>query len=246
LPFSFVDDIPWALWEDLIEFGGFPEIFYARDTRDMRRWHRDRTQRLIQEDIRDLSTVRDLARIDLLVTLLPDRIGSIFSLNSMIEDIQVTHKTLTHWMEILEQIYFCYRIYPYQSTQIRSLKKEPKIYLWDYTGMDDIGIRNENIVANHLLKYVHFLVDVYWLDAELYFLRDREQREVDFCIEIDGVIQCIIEVKSKKQSVSPHLRYFYEKLGKPPAYQLVFDRWVDEDHDGIRVMSADRFLSGLV
>ena len=245
LGMQYVDSVDQTIWEDLVQFGGFPEVYYSQDIRDLKRWHNDREKRLIQEDIRDVSTIRDLSTLEILASILPTKVGSLFSINSITEDLRVSHKTLSHWVDMLEQMYFCYRIYPYQSSHIKLLRKEPKIYLWDYTGIDDIGSKYENIVANHLLKYTHFLTDVYGINAELYFLRDREQREVDFCIVTDGKIECIIEVKASKWSISPHLRYFRDKL-QAPAYQIVFESGIDEDHDGIRMMSADRFLSGLV
>jgi uncharacterized protein len=244
--FMFAENIPETLWQDLVVFGGFPEIFLARNVRDLKRWHHDREKRLIQEDIRDLSNIRDLSTLEILATLLPERVGSLFSINALTTDLKVTHKTLSHWMDTLEQMYFCYRIYPYQHSQLKSLRKEPKIYLWDYTGVEALGAKYENIVANHLLKYTHYLTDVYGIQAELYFLRDKEQREVDFCVVADGEIEFIVEVKAKKAVFSPHLRYFKDKLNAKYAYQLVFEAGVDEEQDGMRMMSAAKFLSALV
>lgn len=242
----FAPEIPEVIWQDLITFGGFPEIYLSKDIRDLKRWHHDREKRLIQEDVRDLSNIRDLSTLEILATLLPERVGSLFSLNALTNDLKVTHKTISHWVDTLEQMYFCYRIYPYQHSRIKSLRKEPKIYLWDYTGIDDLGARYENIVANHLLKYTHYLTDVYGLPAELHFLRDKEQREVDFCIVVDGEVEFIIEVKAKRSALSPQLKYFKDKLGVDRAYQLVFEDGVDEDHNGLRMMSAAKFLSALV
>jgi uncharacterized protein len=243
---QFADEVPSALWQSLITFGGFPEVYGSKSLRDLKRWHHDRAKRIVQEDIRDLSNIRDLSTLEVLTLLLPARVGSLFSINALTEDLKTTHKTLSHWMDTLEQMYFCYRLYPYQSSLIKSLRKEPKVYLWDYTGITDTGARYENIVANHLHKYVDFLTDVHGIPAQLHYLRDKEQRETDFCVVVDGVVEMIIEVKSKKTAISPHLRYFAGKLGVKAAYQLVFEDGVDEDHKGIRMMSAARFLSGLV
>jgi predicted AAA+ superfamily ATPase len=242
----FATDIPAALWQDLVTFGGFPEVYEAKNLRDLKRWHHDREKRLVHEDIRDVSNIRDLGTLEILTALLPQRVGSLFSMNTLTQDLKVTHKTISHWMDTLEQMYFCYRIYPYQHSMLKSLRKEPKVYLWDYTGIKDTGAKYENIVANHLLKYINYLTDVYGIPAELYFLRDREQREVDFCVVADGEVEFILEVKSTKSPISPHLRYFKEKMAVKQAYQLVFEPGVDEDHNGIRQMSADVFLSGLV
>jgi uncharacterized protein len=242
----FDEEVQLNLWHDLITFGGFPEIYLSKNLRDLKRWRHDREKRLIQEDIRDVSNIRDISTLEILTTLLPDRVGSLFSMNSMTNDLNVTHKTVAHWMDTLEQMYFCYRIYPFQHTQLKSLRKEPKIYLWDYTGIDSLGAKYENIVANHLIKYVHYLTDVYGLTADLYFLRDKDQREVDFCVVVEGEIEFIVEVKAKKSAISTHSKYFKEKLQTNRVFQLVLEDGVDEDHKGIRQTSAAKFLSALV
>jgi predicted AAA+ superfamily ATPase len=50
----------------------------------------------------------------------------------------VTNKTISNWVDILEKVYYLYRIYPYNNSELKSLKKEPKLYLWDYTEVKDI------------------------------------------------------------------------------------------------------------
>jgi uncharacterized protein len=129
---------------------------------------------------------------------------------------------------------------------LKSLRKEPKVYLWDYNGIDDLGAKYENIVANHLLKCTHYLTDVYGFTADLYFLRDKDQREVDFSVVVEGEIEFIVEAKAKKSAISTHLRCFREKLQTKRTFQLVFEDDIDEDHNGIRQMSAAKFLSVLV
>ncbi len=76
----FAQEIPAHLWQNLITFGGFPEVYFSEDVRDLRRWHHDREKHLIQEDIRDVSNIRDLSTLEILATLLPERVGSLFSL----------------------------------------------------------------------------------------------------------------------------------------------------------------------
>jgi uncharacterized protein len=242
----FAEEAQLNLWQDLITFGGFPEIYLSKNLRDLKRWRHDREKRLIQEDIRDVSNIRDISTLEILTTLLPERVGSLFSMNSMTNDLNITHKTIAHWMGTLEQMYFCYRIYPFQHTQLKSLRREPKVYLWDYTGIDDLGAKYENIVANHLIKYVLYLTDVFGPTTDLYFLRDKDQREVDFCVVVEGEIEFNVEVKAKKSAISTHSEYFKEKLGTNMAFQLVFEDSIDEDHKSIRQMSAAKFLSALV
>src|SRR3989338_2209286 len=143
--------------ESLLKFGGFPEPFLNQNEIDLRRWHSERLDRLIREDIRDLENIRDLSSLELLSELLVSKASQLLSLNSLREDIEVSHRAISHWVNILEQFYTIFRIYPYTGKTIRSLKKESKVYLWDYSMIEDSGSKFENLVASHLLKFCHFL-----------------------------------------------------------------------------------------
>src|SRR5262249_40096133 len=139
-----------------------------------------------------------------------------------------------------------FRIYPFSSKRIRSLKKEPKLYLWDWSEVEDEGNRFENCVASHLLKMVHFLQDYEGYNAELHFLRDRDKREVDFLVAIDGKPWFACEAKLQDGDVSSHLSYFKERLKIPFVYQVVKDYDRDVMKNGIRILPATKFLAALV
>jgi len=230
----------------LKEFGGFPEPLFGKGAEILRRWHNQRMDRLIKEDIRDVEVVRDLSALQILVDILPQKVGSLLSLNSLREDLGVAHATITLWMDILEKFYYHFRIYPYSAKTIKSLRKEAKMYLWDWSQVQDSGARLENIVASHLLKFSHYLFDAHGYRAELFYLRDIEQREVDFLITVDKKPWFAVEVKSSDQKLSKNLLYYKQKLNIPFSYQLVETRDVDFIQDNIRIMSVDKFLSGLV
>src|SRR4030066_16236 len=186
--------------EIALKFGGFPEPLLKQNEKELRRWHNQRVERLGREDIRDLENIRELSLLHVLVDILPDRVGSLLSLNSLREDLSVAHKTVAHWMDILERFYYHFRIYPFHHKKIRSLKKEPKLYLWDWSEVpDERGARLENIVASHLLKMCHFLNDVEGYKTDLHFLRDAEAREVDFLVTESGKPWFAVEVKSNSR-----------------------------------------------
>lgn len=232
--------------ERLLDFGGFPEVFVKQDERQLRRWHNERIDRLIKEDIRDVENIRDISAMDVLAGILPEKAGSLFSLNSLREDFNVTHKTIASWVDIFEKFYYHFRIYPFQSTLIKSLRKEPKLYLWDWSEIKDEGARFENLVASHLLKFCHFLFDVEGYKARLWFLRDKEQREADFLVSVDGKPWFAVEAKISPKDTSPSLAYFSKKIKIPFSYQVVRQEGVDFIKDRIRFISASKFFTSLV
>ena len=247
IEFNFQDNFYFQELEDLITFWWFPEVFTKKNLRTLNRWKTDRLKRIIYEDIRDLNNVKDLWILEVLASILPTKIWSPFSINSLVEDLQVTNKTISNWIDIFERVYISYRIYPYNKSGLKSLKKEPKLYLWDYTHIDDIWARNENLIANHLLKWVHFLQDVYGYDVKLQYLRDKEKREIDFVITEKWVVKYLIEVKTNDTNLSKHLLYYQKKFPQAECFQIVFgNKEIDIEKSWIRVISASKFLTWLV
>ncbi|MCD6539973.1 MAG: ATP-binding protein [Candidatus Omnitrophica bacterium] len=248
-PLSFpkkIDDKIQKVFNRLLKFGGFPEVYLKNDEVFLRRWHNERIERIIREDIREIETIRDISMLEVLVELLPERVGSILSLNSLREELEVSFKSVKLWMDILERFYYHFRLYPYQTKKIKALKKEPKLYFWDWSEIQKESARFENMIASHLLKFVHFLYDVYGWRAELFYLRDVEKREVDFLIVIDKKVWFAVEVKLSSSDLSKNLKYFAQKLKIPFLYQVVKEEGIDFLRQNTRIISAGKFLMGLV
>jgi predicted AAA+ superfamily ATPase len=206
--------------EALLRFGGFPEPFLLQSERELRIWQRDRVSRVVRDDLRDLEKIREVSLIEQLVDLLPQRVGSPLSVNSLREDLQVDHKTVERWLTILENIYLCFRILPFGAPKIRAVKKERKLYLWDWSMTPAGGARLENMVACQLLKYCHFVEDTEGHAMELRFLRDTDKREVDFVVLRDRQPIFAVECKTGERSVSPAISYFAERTRIPRFYQV--------------------------
>jgi predicted AAA+ superfamily ATPase len=181
-----------------------------------------------------------------LVEILPTKVGSLFSLNSLREDLNVAFKTISLWVNILEKFYYHFRIYPFQSNKIKSLRKEPKVFLWDWSELKDEGLKFENLLASHLLKFCHYLYDVEGYKAQLYYLRDIEKREVDFLVSIDSKPWFCVEAKTSSRDISNSLRYFGMKLKIPFMFQVVREEGIDYIKDNIHILSASKFLTALV
>ena len=222
-PFSLGELDPDASASDLdalMRFGGFPEPLLAGETRVWRRWQRERLSRVVYEDLRDLENVREVALVELLVDALPARVGSPLSIRSLSEDLQVAHETVARWLAILENLYVCFRIPPFGAPRIRAVKKENKLYLWDWSQTPGTGERFENLVACHLLKYCHHLEDTEGHRMELRFVRDTDRREVDFVVIRDGGPLFAVECKSGEKSPNPAIRYFRERTPITDFFQV--------------------------
>ncbi len=204
----------------LLRFGGFPEPLLQQDERELRLWQRDRVARVVRDDLRDLEQVREISLVEQLVDLLPARVGSPLSIKSLREELEVDHKTVERWLTILENLYLCFRIPPFGSPRVRAVKKERKLYLWDWSMTPEGGARFENLVASQLLKYCHFVEDSEGHAMELRFLRDTDKREIDFVVLRDRKPVFAVECKSGERALSPAIRYFAERTPIPRFFQV--------------------------
>lgn len=209
------------LLQSFLKFGPFPEPLLGQNEKMARMWRRNREQLVIREDLRDLSRIPDLSKIEMLTALIPDRIGSQFSLASVREDMECRFDTLNRWLGWLKELYYLFEIKPYSKNIPRALKRDGKIYLWDYSSVADRGARFENLVACHLLKACHFWTDTGEGDFELWYIRNKEKQEIDFLITRDMAPWLPIEVKLSDCQPSVNWRKFIRFLPCKRGLQLV-------------------------
>jgi predicted AAA+ superfamily ATPase len=232
--------------ELLFKFGGFPEPLTKQSERTLRRWHNEKLERLFREDIRDTENIRDISSMKLLGDILPSKVASHLSINAIREDLDVSHRAVTSWLNILESFYYNFRIFPYNSRKIRSIKKEPKLYLVDWSEVENIGAKFENLIASHLLKFTNYLNEYEGYKSNLNYVKNYDKKEIDFLVTIDNKPWFAVEVKLSDTELNPNIDYFKEKLKIPYTYQVIKKENIDTNKNGTRIISASKFLSGLI
>ena len=225
----------------LFQFGGFPEPLIERNKKSLKRWHLTRVSHLVRSDLRELAHVVDIDKVELLAEALPAKIGSPLSYNSLAEDLEISPKTAKRWVSILDTLYYCFRIPPYGYKNIRSVKKEQKLYLWDWSQINSEGAKFENMMACILLKFCHYHEDANGDKMELKYLRDTDKREVDFVVIKNKRPLFGVECKINNDSFAKNIRYFKERTDIPLFYQVTLDG-IDQhiDHN-ITMTSFSRF-----
>ena len=225
-PFSFneIDSFGGAsLASHLMQVGGFPEP-YTKSTRTFwARWSRARIEQILSEDLRDLEQVKEVSLLELLVENLPERITSPLSLSAIAKLLEVSPDSVSRWIQIFERLYLCFRVAPYGDQRIKAVKKEQKLYFWDWAYAPDGGARFENMVACHLLKYCHFTEDTEGCKMELRYIRDINGREVDFVVLRDKKPIFAVECKLSERALSPAIEYFRTRTMVPQFFQVHLD-----------------------
>lgn len=229
----------------LFQFGGFPEPLLSQDETELRRWHLQRISKLVRIDLRDLENVSDLDKVELLAEALIGRVGNPLSYKSLAEDLEVSDKTVKRWVLILDSLYYCYLISPFGSHKIKAIKKSQKLYLWDWSQIEDPGFRFENMVASHLLKLCDYWQDVLGYRSELRYIRDERGKEVDFVVLRDRKPLFAVECKLSDSDIAPSLLEFKSKLDIPKWYQVHMGTKSRVINSNFSILSFEKFCEEL-
>lgn len=208
-------------WRVLVEFGGFPEMFRSRSAAFAVRWRRLRREQLVRIDIANGTDIRDLDQLDALAEILAQQSGRQIVYSSLAADVQTNEVTVRQWLTVLSSFFYGFMVRPWFRNIANSIRKTPKWYMRDWSGIKDSGARNETIVACHLLKAVETWTDMGFGDYGLFYLRDKNKREVDFLVTRDSEPWMLVEVKTSDVSVSTALKGMQRQLGAPLALQVV-------------------------
>lgn len=232
--------------ERLFKRGGFPEPYFSESDKILRLWRRGRTEKIIREDLRDLSRIMELSQVEVLASLLPEKVGSPLSVQSLREDLEVSHDTVRRWLNYLEELYYHFEIRPWTKSVTRSLKKDPKIYLYDWSEVPEKGPRFENLLASHFLKACHYWTDTGEGYFDLHYLRNKEKQEIDFIISKDNKPWIAFESKFSDTHIDFKTAKKYQEALNCPVVQVLFEPDHFKKYDSsLLLLSAQRCLMGL-
>ena len=182
--------------------------------------------------------------------ILANRSGDQLVMASLACEVMTSEPTVKKWIALLKALYYGFTVKPYYKNVENSIRKTPKWYLRDWSGIEDAGKRMETFVACHLLKAVEGWSDLGFGEFDLYYIRDKKKREVDFLVTRDKKPWFVAEVKNANEKLSPALSLFQRQTGAEHAFQIVAERPFEEVDCFVSreptVVSARTFLSQLL
>jgi len=95
------------------------------------------------------------------------------------------------------------------------------------------------------LKYAQYRKDAVGESWEIFYLRDRESREVDFVVTFNRRVHWLIEVKASDDNPGTSLRYYTEKLRPHESLQLLLNLDRAQEKSGIKILPLGKWLEEL-
>ncbi len=234
-----------GLWR----FGPFPEPFLKQNDRFCRKWHEDYRSLLVRQDLRDISRLVELDKIETLLLILPPRIMAPLSMANLAGELEVAHTTVKSWLEHLKRLYLIFAVPPWSRGIPRGIRKEKKWYFVDWYYAPEGPARLENMMAVYLYRTCLALTDMGYGSYRLHFIRTLDKKEIDFIVTRDNQPLIAVEVKSSNTKLSRPLISRHKWFPDAPTIgiQVVNQRDVLQKYpDHTWVMSCEKLLSLLV
>ncbi|MFN7903892.1 MAG: ATP-binding protein [Pseudobdellovibrionaceae bacterium] len=246
LPFSLKElgtSTPKKTFYEMLKLGSFPEPFLSQSDRKAALWRKSHLDAILRQDVIDQETIKNVSSIETLVELLSHRVGRGISYKNLSDELSVSPQTVKRWIQLLENYYIIFTVYPYTKNVAEAVKKEPRIFFYDVGRVkSDEGFKIENLAALHLLKRNWFLEDTEGAKTRLCYLRDKKKHDVDFAVEFNGKLTHLIEIKKSDDSYNSSLNYFSERLKPERSLHLVLELNKKKDFKNYQVRDLSQFL----
>jgi predicted AAA+ superfamily ATPase len=162
-------------------------------------------QTYLQRDVRDLTQVGNLDSFMRFVRACAARTAQLLNLSELARDVDVSVPTAKSWLSVLAASFQVVLLQPYHTNVTKRLVKRPKLYFLDtglccyLTGWTSPQALMSGAAAGPIFEtaVVTEVLKSWWHRGRTppgYFYRDRDGREVDLLLDVDGLLHPI-EVK---------------------------------------------------
>ena len=230
----------------LLSYSGFPEPYLEADQTFYNLWEKTHIDTIIRQDLIDLESPKHITKIETLIELLKEHVGSPVSSAHLAEKLEnCSPKTVQNWLGWLERLYIIFKVVPYNKNIAKSLKKMPKYYFYNWVLVKhNKGALFENFTACSLLKENQFREDIKGEKRGLHYIRNKNKQEVNFLLTKDQKAVALIESKWSSNSLHSHLRSFSGYFNDIPKIQLVKDLKREKTfRGGFEIRKAETWLS---
>lgn len=226
LPFSLgeLKQMPQSSIDHLIITGFYPRI-HDQELNPAQALG-DYLETYVERDIRQLAMIKDLSLFERFLKLCAGRVGQVLNLQSLGNDVGVSHSTARSWLTLLEASYIIFLLQPWHTNVSKRVIKSPKLYFYD-VGLAAflLGLENEMQVSRDPLRgnlfenmvVMEALKQRYnrGMRSNIFFYRESNGNEVDLVAENGRELRAV-EIKSGA-TVNPDffrgLHHFVKAVG---------------------------------
>ncbi|MEI7578932.1 MAG: ATP-binding protein [bacterium] len=177
-----------SVLDSLLLFGQYPHLV---DSPGDKTYLKNLVEKAIFKDIIELNLIENRSKALELLKLLAYQIGNLISYTELSSRLGISTPTVQRYIDIFEQSFLIYRLYPYSKKLREEIGKAPKIYFWDLglrnaliENFDPLNIRSDSgaVFENFIINEVKKEVDYLDLEYKINYWRLKSGSEVDIVL----------------------------------------------------------------
>ncbi|MFA5420513.1 MAG: ATP-binding protein [Patescibacteria group bacterium] len=203
-----------SVLKNVLVYGQYP---YAVNYPSDKKYILNFVDSLIFKDILELNLIENKKLAKDLLKLLALQIGNLINYSELALSLKADQRTIKRYIEIFEQSFVLFRLYPYSKNKRDEISKSPKVFFYD-TGVRNAIINNfsdidlridkgalfENFIISEMIKQNDYLDDSF----NFYYWRSKQGAEIDLVLEKEGkIIGIEIKYNSDKHNKAFKNRY---------------------------------------
>ena len=179
---------------ELICAGGYPAAIARGTAKRRNAWYRDYITTIIQRDVQDIASIRNLDILPKLLALAASQTARLFNAADLASPFSISRPTIREYLALLEKIFLIEQLQPWHTNRLSRLIKTPKMHLSDtglacsLLGISSLSLWKDKTLLGQLLEtyiYQELRKHADWEDEDLtfYHFRNKDKVEVDIIIE---------------------------------------------------------------
>jgi predicted AAA+ superfamily ATPase len=193
--------------EQLLKWGGLPEVVLEPDPIEKRRILKAYTTTYLREEISEEQLVRSIEPFQAFLSVAAQMNGKIVNYSAIANDVGVSTTTVQTYFDILSDTLIAVTLPAYHSSIRKRQRSNPKIYLFDLGVVEALiesslgGSISGSYSAGNRFEHFVFL-EIYRLQSykelgwRFSYLRTKDDAEIDLIIERPNQPTLLIEIKA--------------------------------------------------
>lgn len=176
---------------------------------------------VVFKDILELNLIDNQTKAKQLLKLLAYQIGNLVNYSELSNKLDLDQRTVKKYIDIFEQSFIIYRLYPYSTRTRNELTKAPKIYFWDLglrnaiiNNFDPLSLRPDAgaLFENFIITEIHKLNTYTQSGYQLHYWRTKAGSEIDLVLtKSNSLYACEIKLNSGRVTSAFASRYPHAK-----------------------------------
>lgn len=198
---------PTQILDQVLLYGLYPELISLPGNQP---YLQNLADSIVFQDLLELNLIDNKKAAKELLKLLAYQIGNLINYSELSSKLGLDQRTVKRYIEIFEESFILYRLYPYSKQSRGEIVKNPKIYFWDIglrnailNNYDPINLRSDSgsLFENFVISEIKKIIAYTQSSDTVHYWRTKSGSELDLVLT-HGAQLFGCEIKLNKGTVS--------------------------------------------